>query len=103
MEKGFWIEKSWGGSVDNARRLETAEAFEHLQNTAGHGTAFWIGCYFSDYVLKACTDKQLVLIYGENQDLEIRKTMKDWAQCILLADLLLAGEFQELLQYMQST
>lgn len=102
MEKGFWIEKNWGESVDNAGSLETAAAFEQLNNADGPEAVFWIGCHDLQYVLKIPKNRELVLIYGENQDLEIKKTMADWTECISLAELFITGDFLLLLQRMYS-
>lgn len=101
MDKRFWIEKSWGGSIDNAGPGETAAAFEEIKKTGHHARAFWIGCGDLQYVLKIQKDLELVLIYGENQDIEIKKKAADWQEVSVLTALFLKSEFTELQLQMQ--
>ncbi|MFC0776989.1 hypothetical protein [Flavobacterium sp. HJSW_4] len=102
MKKEFWMEKNWGGSADKATSKQITEAFEQIRDMDDPLAAFWIGCHDLEYVLKISKNRELVLIYGDNQDLDIKKSMSHWTQCMSHADLFLSGEFLQLLQQMYS-
>lgn len=76
----FWIEKSWGVSIDSAEITDALKAVDEIVQMYEKNGAFWIGHIEEDYVLKIQKDMSILYIYGKNQDKELIVALEEWSQ-----------------------
>ena len=73
----FWIEKTWGESIDSALIFDAYRGIEEIMSLDDEDSSLWIGHVDEEYVLKIHKDLQLSFIYGKKQDKQLKITAKD--------------------------
>lgn len=68
MKIVFWIEKNWGGSLNDFSTKDFSGTLGEMMEKEQHASAFWMGCCTAEYVLKIEKNLNMVFIYGTSQD-----------------------------------
>lgn len=103
MKKVLWIEKNWGGSLNDISAEDFVGTLGQIMKTQHSGAAFWMGCSDGEYVLKIEKNLNLTFICGKNLDLELTVKTACWEDIHSLGILFIRGEFKLLEDLMEIT
>lgn len=96
MISGYWIEKAWGDSVENASLNDLDVAIqETIEMDEEHG-AFWVGHADEEYILEVHKDLKLFFAFGEREDEQLHIQLHNWEEARFLYQLFFAADFGRL-------
>lgn len=96
MKTNIWIEKSWGGSVENATFDDIKTAIEEtIRMDEEHG-GFWVGHMKNEFVLEVHKNFELTFIYGKNHAEQIQTKLDNWEDVKRFFILYFDNEFEKL-------
>lgn len=96
MATNIWIEKGWGESVDNATFDDIKTAIEETIRMDDEHGAFWVGNMENEFVLEIHKSFDLLFVYGENQEKQIRTKLENWEDAKHFFKLYFNSEFEKL-------
>lgn len=93
---GYWIEKAWGNSVENASLNDVDVAIrETIEMDEEHG-AFWAGHADEEYTLEVHKDLKLFFAFGDKENEQLQLRLCDWEEARFLYQLFFAADFSRL-------
>lgn len=96
MISGYWIEKAWGDSVENASLSDVDVAIqETIEMDEEHG-AFWAGHIDYEYALEVHKDLNLFFAWGEREDEQFQIQLRNWDEARSLYQLFFDADFGRL-------
>lgn len=93
MKTKFWIEKVWGGSIDNATIADVDIAFEEIKLIVNEQRFFWIGYGDEEYVLEIHENLDVFYLYGEDQDKSLKAKFNNWVEVRHCVEMYFANDF----------
>lgn len=89
----FWIEKGWGGSIDNATITDVNIAIEEINIIVQEYGSFWIGHIDEEYVLEIHKNLDVFFIYGKNQNKRLKSEFNNWEEIRYCIEMYFAKDF----------